>query len=272
MTADKVEYLFPLNTSSLLVRCLPSICLFSNNFHQSPLLKIAFSDSNNEVKKSDNQVVTKCPGCSGPQNTAGVMCDSCEKKFNTVSVTLNKVTKCPYCHKYQSDIKEHLKNNDEKKEVCPKCSYSTSNKNCLKTHLLQIHEIDKGYLFCGICDISFSEKPCLEYHTKLMHAKQNQEEIKCFICLKKFKNQQCLKIHQMKTKGKKYQCHICKIETTKQICLTNHLAEVHRENIKCQLCDTNFKTTLSMKLHICNAKMPIPITNIKTELPDELPE
>ena len=87
------------------------------------------------------------------KTTEDELCDSCDTKFKKVTVTINKVTKCPYCHKYQDDIKDHLKEDQRKKGSCTKCPYSTANLNCLKTHSVQIHEIDKGYLFCDLVNV-----------------------------------------------------------------------------------------------------------------------
>ena len=199
---------------------------------------------------------TVCYG-TGMKTTEDEICDSCDIKFNKVTVTINKVTKCPYCHKYQDDIKDHLKEDQRKKGSCTKCPYSTANLNCLKTHSVQIHEIDKGYLFCDTCDISFSDKKCLEYHIQLAHddeSKKDPARLQCVICLKMFKNRLALTSHRIKgEKSQKYQCHLCNAETFKQICLTNHLTEVHKQNIKCEPCGTCFQTVLSMELHFCTA-------------------
>jgi hypothetical protein len=106
--------------------------------------------NNSEKDAADSNVnVTKklfCTVCTGIKAREDEeLCHNCDIKFNKpVTVTINKVTKCPYCHIYQDDIKDHLKEDQRKKGSCTKCPYSTANLNCLKTHSVQIHEIDKG--------------------------------------------------------------------------------------------------------------------------------
>ncbi len=211
--------------------------------------------------------------CDFNPDVKKVKCDTCLLDFNEFDITKHNNTfhsntlkyyTCPYddCvdkknispFKNMEDLHTHIKNKHQNGYICNfikahyKCQRIYSNKDSLKTHRENFHNILK----CQHgdidnkntkCNMEFNQQLDLDIHMREVH-KQNVLMIKCLFtdCLKEFHTELEFRKHQNTVhqfRNKFYQCNTkgCKLEFLSEDKLLSHKKYTHNMNTELKYCN-----------------------------------
>ena len=203
------------------------------------------------------------------------------------------VYQCRICReKFASE--EFLRKHQEKQASlkCVECNSVFCNPKTLFMHKNEVHDIceDENFLVCKDCSKIVSKK-ALHHHRTIFHRdpkSKDEERIECNMCGKSFRTKRILAIH-MEIHGDepKHQCTSCDKKFFVERYLSDHIRKYHREvkfpcticgiilytqprlesHIKmhmakmqstvCPFCDKDFKTQISVKLHISRVHLKL---------------
>ncbi|XP_070497896.1 zinc finger protein 43-like [Chironomus tepperi] len=135
------------------------------------------------------------------------------------------------------------------KYSCKYCGKSLSSKNCLKTHMKNVHSTKFTLFNCALCNRRFFKKNSVETHMKKKHPDGQIDQFECDFDGKIFK-----------TKNKLYTymgCHLSLVEC--QIChkmlkfrsIHSHMTNFHvfENQFQCKICDKQFKSKRYLSAH-----------------------
>ena len=183
--------------------------------------------------------------------------NSLSKHMKTVHCE-EKPFECSLCHKtfkLEYLMKRHFKlihTNEAERYPCDQCSYTTSDKRHLKTHINSVH-LGLRPFSCETCQSTFTQSSHLNYHIKTVHQKGQFE---CRHCELKFDTNNARYDHEkVDHKGEsllKYKCDQCDFITTTNTRLKRH-SFVHQDErpIMC-VCGSGFVRESELKTHLKN--------------------
>ena len=118
--------------------------------------------------------------------------------------------------------------------------------------LNELRQQQKNTLKCEICDKEFKSNNCLKNHFNIVH--KLMTELQCNICQKVFKLQAQLTSHvKIVHENKKYhKCGSCKKSFSQAGILKKHINSVHngQKDHKCVTCGKQFSQAGTLKKHI----------------------
>lgn len=170
-------------------------------------------------------------------------CDKCNMKFSN-----------PYnfsCHMQQ--------HNEDNMFKCCLCSFSTSRRTCMLTHINMKH-YHKYYYTCKTCGKGFNDSVRFKEHE---NEHLGVKPFVCVVCTKSFVYSRYLQLHQLRyhTVGivgqlLKNQCPICLRVFAKNNTLDRHMASRHSSSLGprvkrhlCDICGKGFATKDKMSIH-----------------------
>ncbi|XP_067632913.1 transcription factor grauzone-like [Eurosta solidaginis] len=148
----------------------------------------------------------------------------------------------------------HTHNNPEYFK-CQHCAKVLSDRSGLESHLQNFHDSKERTIYnCDICSKGFYRQKVLARHI-LIHAPEEEKNVKCTECDKRFCNQYSMKQHLALVHLNLYAkiCDICGKALKGNEAFQRHLDEhagVPRSPIKCKLCNAELKTKYGLARHM----------------------
>ncbi|XP_015834116.2 zinc finger protein ZFP2 isoform X3 [Tribolium castaneum] len=198
------------------------------------------------------------------------VCNTCSAEFQDKKeaekhVTMNHIEtySCDECNErfskaynFSCHMQQH---NGDGMYQCCLCSYSTSRRTCLLTHINMTH-YRKFYYHCKTCGKGFNDAVRFKEHE---NEHLGVKPFVCVVCTKSFVYSRYLQLHQMRyhTVGivgqlLKNQCPICLRVFAKDNTLEKHLTVRHSNSraprVKrhlCDICGKGFGTKDKMRIH-----------------------
>ena len=162
-------------------------------------------------------------------------CDICFKFVRNIRIHKqgqHKKANCKYCDKQfdkYNTMVYHIQQEHKDREVfkCPSCEYKTKNKNNLKKHDLNKHNIN--YKFCDQCEYKTKLKSHLQQHQKLKHD-CNFEKFNCKYCDYQADRKVNVEQHQRSQhENVRYPCDQCDYQATRRQYLYKHIETLHKD-------------------------------------------
>ena len=196
-----------------------------------------------------------------------LFCDLCN--FSTIEMkTLNRHKKT--IHKA---VDQHYD--------CNQCSYKTSRKDNLATHVKNVHSKKKqSVLLCDMCDFEAIQRKTLNHHIKIVHKKEKQNVLSCDLCSfetiqMKTLNRHKKTVHKMKPKhqgheSKSINCDQCDYRTSKENMMELHEKAVHKKTYNCQSCEFRTLDEHLLTKHLSTVHLEYNLCDFRTTLPQVL--
>ncbi|XP_055609981.1 PR domain zinc finger protein 5-like [Uranotaenia lowii] len=170
---------------------------------------------------------------------------------------------CEICNKHVKNITKHRRimhpKEEKKKFKCDQCPNAYVNKCLLISHMNKHLPKTHQNIPCPQCDMKLASKKSLRTHISNMHS-VNRTPMICDFCGKQFLNKPHFERHVNKHKGIEYkrrvlqkkQCHICKRILFAEQALRKHLQVVHcepAETLECDECHRKYPNSSTLNSH-----------------------
>ncbi|XP_055917670.1 transcription factor grauzone isoform X2 [Eupeodes corollae] len=149
-------------------------------------------------------------------------------------------------------INKHL---DPEYFKCQSCNKVFADKQCLKNHMLIIHQADEEKPFqCESCSKRFIKQYLLEQH-QVIHVPLEERKFPCDFCPKVFPSENTLNTHRKNTHLQENgrMCHICAKVIRGRAMFEKHQLEhngVKQPEIQCEKCGSWLKNKHSLQKHL----------------------
>lgn len=193
----------------------------------------------------------QCPIC-------GILVRNLSEHQKTVHVQVKRFC-CDFCDyscyfktKITRHLQRHIPKGFREKFPCAYCTFFTSRKDALKSHILTMHQEKREKVFlCNECGKKFFKKSQLNIHDKAVHQKIKNHL--CNLCGKSFFNVKDMEMHVKRHEKVKDQvCNVCGNQFYCSLDLRRHL-KIHSDpKIVCQIegCAKKFYSNSKLKTHI----------------------
>ena len=114
----------------------------------------------------------------------------------------------------------------EKPFACDQCDFRTNVNNCLKLHIMRIHNAneDNKKHVCELCGKAFFTKTSLKEH---IYTHSDVKRYSCEVCGKQLRNDSSFRRHMMSVHNVKQTCDICGKDIFTKVGLAFHKKTVH---------------------------------------------